>query len=73
MTNTKLPKIAQKEGEIDMCKAIEEMIEEANENLVMETARNLFTNGASLELVMKSLPTLAKEKIMTIYEEVQGV
>lgn len=62
MTNTKLPKIAQKEGEIDMCKAIEEMIEEANEKLAIEAAKNFFVNGASLELGMKSLPTLTKEK-----------
>ena len=53
-----------------MCKAIEEMIEEANENLATETARNLFINGASLELVTKSLPTLTKDEIATIYEEI---
>lgn len=73
VTNTKLPKIAQKEGEIDMCKAIEEMIEEANEKLAIEAAKNFFVNGASLELVMKSLPTLTKEKMISIYEEVHGV
>lgn len=72
VTNTKLPKSAQKEDSINMCKAIEEMIEEANENLSMETARNLFVNGASLELVVKSLPTLTVDEITAIYEEVCG-
>ena len=72
VTNTKLPKSAQKEGSINMCKAIEEMIEEANENLATETARNLFINGASLELVTKSLPTLTKDEIAAIYEEICG-
>ena len=55
-----------------MCKAIEEMIEEANENLAIETARNLFVNGASLELVVKSLPTLTVDEITAICEEVCG-
>lgn len=72
VTNTKLPKSAQKEDSINMCKAIEEMIEEANENLAMETARNLFVNGVSLELVVKSLPTLTVDEITAIYEEVCG-
>ena len=43
----------------------------ANEHLANETARKLFANGASLELVIKSLPTLTKEEIIAIYEEVQ--
>lgn len=72
VTNTKLPKSAQKEDSINMCKAIEEMIEEANENQARETARNLFVNGASLELVTKSLPTLTEDEITAIYEEVCG-
>ena len=72
VTNTKLPKSAQKEDSINMCKAIEEMIEEANENLAIETARNFFVNGASLELVVKSLPTLTVDEITAIYKEVCG-
>ncbi len=72
VTNTKLPKSAQKEDSINMCKAIEEMIEEANENQARETARNLFINGASLELVTKSLSTLTADELKAIYEEVCG-
>ena len=76
VTNTKLPKSVQKEDSVNMCKAIEEMIEEANEIVLkenaLETARNFLVNGASLELVVKSLPTLTADEITAIYKEVCG-
>ncbi len=68
VTDTKIPKSAKKEGSVNMCKAIEEMIEEATE----ETAKNLLMNGVSLEVVMKSIPVLKEEEIIAIYEEVCG-
>ncbi len=55
-----------------MCKAIEEMIEEANENQARETARNLFLNGGNFELVKKSITVLSEDEITAIYEEVCG-
>ena len=72
VTNTKLPKSAQKEDSINMCKAIEEMIEEANEHQARETARNLFLNGVDFELVKKSITVLSEDEITAIYEEVCG-
>ncbi len=76
VTNTKLPKSAQKEDSINMCKAIEEMIEEANEKVLrenaIETARNLFLNGVDFELIKKSITVLSEDEITAIYEEVCG-
>ena len=60
-----------------MCKAIEEMIEEANEIVLKESARettkNLILNGVSLELVVKSITTLTEDEINAIYKEVSGL
>lgn len=57
-----------------MCRAIEEMIEEATQKTLREnateTARNFFLNGGELELVKKSMTILTKEEIVTIYEAV---
>lgn len=74
VTDTKIPQTAKKEETVNMCKAIEEMIEEATEKTAKETAketaRNLFVNGAGLELVLKAVTALIEEEIVAIYEEV---
>ena len=77
VTDTKISKSAKKEEAVNMCKAIEEMIEEATEKTAKETAketaRNLFVNGASLELVIKSVTAITEGEIVAIYEEVCNV
>ena len=66
ITDTKLPKIAQKEEAINMCKAIEEMIEEATENIAKDSAKLLFENGGTLEMAIKVFPMLTEEELISI-------
>ena len=57
-----------------MCKAIEEMIEEATENTAKEatektardSARLLFENGGTLEMAIKVFPMLTEEELLSI-------
>lgn len=72
VTNTKLPKGAEKEDSLNMCKAIEDMMEDARIEEAEEMVRNFFQNGADLELVKKSVTTLREEEIDSIYAEVCG-
>lgn len=52
----------------------EKMIrEEGQEELAKQTARKLFENGASYELVRASITLLSDEELKEIYEEVTGV
>ena len=63
-----------------MCDAVEEYAKEYAKEKVAETAAEtekqsaaeLFKNGASLELVLKSMKRLDKETIEGIYHEVTG-
>lgn len=74
ITETKLPKSAKQEDSINMCKAIEEMIEEATENTAKEatektardSARLLFENGGTLEMAIKVFPMLTEEELLSI-------
>lgn len=72
VTNTKLPKEAKKEEAVDMCKAIDDMMEDARMEEAENNTRRFFQNGANLELVKKSITILSEEKINSIYEEVCG-
>ena len=68
------------EGTHTMCDAVEEYAKEYAKEKVAETAAEtekqsaaeLFKNGASLELVLKSMKRLDKETIEGIYREVTG-
>lgn len=70
ITDTKLPESAKKEETINMCKAIEEMIEEANEKVEKETAEKsaklLFENGGTIEMAVKVFPMLTEEELTAI-------
>ena len=72
VTNTKLPKKAEMEDSVNMCKAIEDMLADARMEGAEEMIRNLFENGADLELVKKFVSALKEEEIDFIYEEVCG-
>ena len=70
ITETKLPKSAKQEDSINMCKAIEEMIEEATENTakktLQESAKLLFENGGTLEMAIKVFPMLTEEELLSL-------
>lgn len=70
ITNTKIPKSAQKEETVNMCKAIEEMMEVAAEKREKETAEKtaklFFETGGTLETAIKVFPMLSKEKLVII-------
>lgn len=73
VTNTKFPKTENEEEIVDMCEAIEEMINDAREEerkAAKEAARNCFINGADIDFVIKSITTLTEEEIVSIYEEI---
>ena len=77
VTNTKLPKTENEEEIVDMCEAIEEMINDAREEerkaakeAAKEAARNCFINGADIDFVIKSITTLTEEEIISIYKEI---
>lgn len=70
VTGTEIPRMRVEEGGVDMCKAIEGMMEEAVKKSSGESARNLFENGVSFDIVKESLTALTEEEIVAIYEEV---
>lgn len=70
LTDTQLPKSAEKEDSINMCKAIEEMLEEAEargiEKANMESAKILFENGGTMEMALKIFPSLKEAELLEI-------
>ena len=72
VTNTKLPKEAEMEDSVNMCKAIEDMLADARMEGAEKIVRGFLENGADLELVKKSVTVLKEEEIDSIYEEVCG-
>ena len=68
------------EGKRDMCEAVEEYAKEyakeyaaqKAEEVDRQSAAELFKNGVSLEVVLKSMRTLDPETIKKIYQEVMG-
>ena len=70
VTDTKIPKSAKKEETVNMCKAIEEMIEEAEARGIakanMETAKIFFENGGAMEMAIKVFPMLTQEELLAI-------
>ncbi len=54
VTKTKI-KTNEEEGVVNMCKAIDDMMKDAKLEAKIEAAINLYKNGASLELISKSL------------------
>lgn len=58
----------EQEGVKSMCEAVEKYARERVENV----ARNLFVNGASVELVVASITNLSEKRIRQIYDEVQN-
>ena len=59
-----------------MCEVVEnyakQVAEEVAQEQAEEHARNLFANGATLELVKKCITNLSTEKLQVIYESVKG-
>jgi len=55
-----------------MCDAVEAYAAEKAIEVEKQSAAEFFKNGASLELVLKSMKTLDKETIEEIYREVTG-
>lgn len=68
VTNTKLPKEAQKEDSVNMCKAIEDMIKEET----AENAKRFFENGGVLETAIKVFPKLSEEELILIRNEIEN-
>lgn len=73
----KFPKISKRKrqfkleegGEGNMCEAIENFGKECAKEAVMESAYNLFKNGASYEIVRASINLLSDEELKEIYEK----
>ena len=63
----------EKGGATDVCKAIEDMKQEAATKAAIETdlknIRNLFKNGCTLEMVISSFKNVSEDEIRKIYEE----
>ena len=76
----KFPKISkrksqfklEKEGEGNMCEAIENFGKECAKEAVEESVYNLFKNGVSYEMVRASINLLSDEELKEIYERVQN-
>lgn len=70
LTDTQLPKSVEKGDSINMCKAIEEMLEEAEargiEKANMESAKILFENGGTMEMALKIFPSLKEAELLAI-------
>lgn len=74
VTNTILPKEAEREDSINMCKAIEDMMKDAEakgtEKAVLETAKRFFETGGTMETALKVFPSLSEEELASIKEGV---
>ena len=74
VTNTILPKEAEREDSINMCKAIEDMMKDAEakgtEKAVLETAKRFFETGGTMETALKVFPSLSEEELASIKEDV---
>lgn len=53
-----------------MSQTFEEYVQERLDKQMVETARTLLKNGASIELVRKSIPTLSLEFIEELNEQI---
>lgn len=62
----------EQEGVRNMCEAVEQYARERAERAMEESARNLFMNGAGIELVTASIVGLTKQRIQQIYDEVMN-
>ena len=60
------------EAEKNQIQAEKNQIQNEKEQLKVETAKNFFQNGVSIEIVQKSIPDLTPEEIQKIYEEVMN-
>ena len=70
VTNTTLPKEAKREESVNMCQAIEEMIQEAKQEANIENAKRYFQAGGTVEVALKVFPGLTEEELIAIKEEV---
>ena len=61
-------KMEEKGGATDVCKAIEDMKQEA----ALKNIRNLFENGCALEMVIASFQNVSEEDIRKIYAETKA-
>ncbi len=68
VTDTKLPKSAVKEESINMCKAIEEMMESAEAKGAEKSAKIFFENEGTMEMAIKVFPMLTEEELFAIKE-----
>ena len=66
VTDTKIPKSAKKEESVNMCKAIEEMMEEAEARGAEKSAKIFFENGGAMEMAIKVFPMLTQEELLAI-------
>lgn len=70
VTNTTLPEEAKKEESVNMCQAIEEMIQEAKQEANIENAKRYFQAGGTVEIALKVFPVLTEEELIAIKEQV---
>lgn len=70
VTNTTLPNEAKKEESVNMCQAIEEMMQEAKQEANIENAKRYFQTGGTVEIALKVFPSLTEEELIAIKEEV---
>jgi len=70
VTNTTLPEEAKKEESVNMCQAIEEMIQEAKQETNIENAKRYFEVGGTVEIALKVFPVLTEEELIAIKEQV---
>ena len=55
-----------------MCDLVENYAKERAQETATDSAKKLFENGASYELVRASLTTLSDAELQSIYEKVKG-
>lgn len=84
----KFPKTSSRKGQFirheggkrEMCELVEnyarevaeEAVKKARKETEEEAARSFFKNGAEFDLVYRSIKTLSKEELLSIYKEVQN-
>ena len=55
-----------------MCKIVEDYAKEKMEETSLKTAKKLFENGCSLDMVIASIENISEEILRKLYEEVMG-
>lgn len=70
--NSSRMSFAAEKGVFTMCEALETQKTEGREEMARDIVSNLFTNGASFELVRLSVPCMSENEILEIRHSVES-